>query len=291
MESATLKRGLSGPTVLQSGLVVALLAAAAIAWGVTGSRMGEMDAGPGTELGEVGWFTGIWVVMMAAMMFPSIWPMVVMFARVQARAEARGSEPAAGATAVFISGYLAVWTLAGLAAYAVFELARSADLGFLAWDEGGRYLAGGVLAAAAAYQLTPLKNVCLIKCRNPLSFLLHGWRPGRAGALRLGFEHGAWCFGCCWALMASLFALGVMSIGWMALIAAFIAVEKLLPWKALANRAIAVALLALALGVLVAPERVPGLTIPGTADADHAMESMGTHEGAHPIDRAGEMDP
>ena len=108
-------------------------------------------------------------------------------------------------------------------------------------------------------------------------FLLTAWRPGRLGALRMGVEHGAWCVGCCWALMAALFALGVMSIGWMAFIAALIAIEKLLPWKSVANRGIAVLLLVLGLAIAFAPESVPGLTVPGSAEAMQGMDggSMG----------------
>ena len=89
-------------------------------------------------------------------------------------------------------------------------------------------------STAAAYELTPLKDVCLRKCRSPLGFLLGAWRDGRAGSLRMGVRHGAWCVGCCWALMASLFALGVMSIVWMAFVAALIAAEKTLPWRRVA---------------------------------------------------------
>ena len=91
----------------------------------------------------------------------------------------------------------------------------------------------------------------------------------------MGIEHGAWCVGCCWALMAALFALGVMSLGWMALIAALIATEKLLPWKAVANRGIAVLLAVLGLAVAFAPEDVPGLTLPDSPEAAEAMEAMG----------------
>ena len=99
----------------------------------------------------------------------------------------------------------------------------------LAWDSAGRWVAGATLLAAAVYELTPLKDVCLGKCRSPLGFLLGAWRDGRAGALQMGAKHGAWCVGCCWALMASLFALGVMSIAWMAFVAALIAAEKIAP--------------------------------------------------------------
>jgi predicted metal-binding membrane protein len=280
LESARLPRPAPLPGLIQFGLIAALLIFAVIAWTVTDERMNGMDAGPGTELGVLGWFIGIWVVMMAAMMFPSIWPMVLMYARVQESRQARGRDAPAGAMSLFVAGYLLTWGTAGLVAYGLIEIGESLNLGFLAWDEAGQYVAGGVVIAAAVYQLTPFKDVCLTKCRNPLSFILHSWKPGRVGALRMGVEHGAWCVGCCWALMAALFALGVMSIGWMALIAAFIALEKLLPWKALANRGIAVALVALGLAVALAPEDVPGLVLPNSPEAAQAMEAMGMEEGS-----------
>jgi predicted metal-binding membrane protein len=275
METATLRRAPPLPALIQLGLIGLLIAAAAIAWAVTGDRMQGMDAGPGTDLGAIGWFTGVWVVMMAAMMFPSIWPMIVMYRRVQEGKRERGAEAPAGATALFVAGYLVTWTAAGLVGYGVFDAVRSLDIGFLAWDEAGRYIAAGVILIAAIYQLTPLKDVCLRKCRSPLAFVLHAWRPGRSGALRMGVEHGGWCVGCCWALMAALFALGVMSIGWMALIAAFIATEKLLPWRVVANRTVTVGLLILAIAVLAAPEDLPGLTLPDSPEATRAMDAMG----------------
>jgi hypothetical protein len=104
--------------------------------------------------------------------------------------------------------------------------------------------------------------------------VLESWRDGARGAFRMGVEHGAWCVGCCWALMAALFALGVMSVAWMALVGALIAVEKLLPWKALANRSVAVVLLVIGLGVTLAPGDVPGLTVPGSPAARRAMTQM-----------------
>ena len=123
------------------------------------------------------------------------------------------------------------WTIAGLAAYATFKLGQLLLGDELAWDAAGRWLAGAVLILAAAYELTPFKDVCLGKCRSPLAFLLGSWRSGTRGALHMGAQHGAWCVGCCWALMASLFALGVMSLAWMAFIAALIALEKTLPFR------------------------------------------------------------
>jgi predicted metal-binding membrane protein len=242
--------------------------------------MAGMDAGPGTDLGGLGFWLTAWVVMMAAMMFPSIAPMVVMYARIEEAKRQKGQPTQAGATAIFVGGYLLTWAAAGLLAYALFDIGRSLDLDFLAWDSGGPYVAGGVILAAAIYQLTPLKDVCLRHCRSPFTFLLMHWRSGRIGALRMGVEHGGWCVGCCWGLMAALFALGVMSIGWMVLIAALIALEKLLPWKALANRSVAAVLVVLALAVAFVPDQVPGLTLPDSPEAAHAMDSMGMQESA-----------
>ena len=246
------------------GLVALLFVLAGVAWWSTVDRMRGMDAGPGTDLGGFGWFLGVWLVMMAAMMFPSVSPTVALYARMS-------RERAPVAPYVFTSGYLVVWGAAGVLAYAV-STATAGLLGHsLAWDQAGRWLAGGILLAAAAYELTPLKNVCLSKCRSPLGFLLGSWRSGLSGAFRMGARHGAWCLGCCWALMASLFALGVMSLAWMTVIAALIAAEKLLPWRRTATFGTAGVLLVLGLLVLASPDTVPGLTIPGD---DGSMTEM-----------------
>ena len=278
METASVRRAPHTSEVLRLGLILGLLLLAALGWAVTDERMAGMDAGPGTDLGALGFYVTAWVVMMAAMMFPSVWPMVVMEIRLRTGKRERGEQMAAGTTTLFVAGYLLTWTVAGLFFYLVLELGRSLDLEALSWDRGGPYLAGGVILAAALYQLTPLKDVCLRKCRSPLMFLLTAWRPGRLGALRMGVEHGGWCFGCCWALMAALFALGVMSVGWMVFVAALIAAEKLLPWKALANRGIALLLVVLGLAVVIAPADVPGLTLPHSPEAAQAMEAMGMEE-------------
>jgi predicted metal-binding membrane protein len=269
MASATLHRAPPLPTRVQVGLVALLLVLAAAGWALTGDRMSGMDAGPGTDLGGLGWFIVVWVTMMAAMMLPSVAPMVVGHARLQAAGRDRG-RPAASVSVAFVAGYLVSWATAGLLGYALFQGVRSLDIGFLAWANAGPYVAGGVIFAAALYQLTVPKDACLRHCRNS-SMLLERWHPGRAGALAMGLEHGLACVGCCWALMAALFALGVMSIAWMAFIAALIAAERLLPWKAPAVRAIAVILAVLGIAVAFAPDSVPGLTIP---DSSEAMPSM-----------------
>jgi predicted metal-binding membrane protein len=248
-------------------LVVLLLGLAAMAWWSTVDRMAGMDAGPRTDLGALGWFLGVWVVMMAAMMFPSLAPTTALYARMTRR---RGwTRPL-----LFTAGYLLVWGVAGLGAYAVFRLGRSLLGGDLAWHTGGRWLTGGVLAIAATYELTPLKDVCLGKCRSPLGFLLGTWREGNRGALEMGSKHAAWCLGCCWTLMAALFALGVMSVTWMALIAALIALEKTIPWRRAATWGSAGLLIVLSIGVLATPRDVPGLVIP--SGGQHAMHSMDT---------------
>lgn len=218
-----------------------------------------MDMGTWTDPGPVGFFTVTWVVMLAAMMFPSVAPMVVAYHRIQRHRRQTGRPAPAGSTAVFVAGYLGSWTAFGLVAYALYLWAAALVPGIFAPDQGGRYVAAGVILMAALYQLTPAKNVSLMKCRQPMDFILHRMRPGYAGALRMGVEHGVWCVACCWALMAALFALGVMSVGWMALIGAFIAGEKMLPWKRLANRSVAVALAAIALGVALAPAATSGM--------------------------------
>jgi predicted metal-binding membrane protein len=279
MESAALRRVPQLSNAVQLGLIFGLILLAAVAWAVTGDRMNGMDAGPGTDLGGLGFWVTAWVVMMAAMMFPSIAPMVVMHARLEERRRDQG-ESTSGTTALFVSGYLITWAGAGLVSYAIFAAGRALDIGFLAWDRGGPYVAGAVIVVAGIYQLTPMKDACLRRCRSPLGFLLTAWKPGRLGSLQMGFEHGAWCVGCCWGLMAALFALGVMSIGWMVMVAALIAIEKLLPWKAVANRGIAVLLVVLGIGVAFFATDVPGLTLPDSPEARAAMENMGMGGGS-----------
>ncbi len=135
--------------------------------------------------------------------------------------------------------------------------------GVLDWDRAGRWVAAATLVSAAVYELTPLKDVCLGKCRSPLGALMRTWRGGVRGALSMGVRNGAWCVGCCWALMASLFALGIMSLVWMAFVSALIAGEKLLRWKRVATYGTAAILLVLGIFLAAAPHAVPGLTIPG----------------------------
>jgi predicted metal-binding membrane protein len=244
-------------------LVVVLFLFAAIGWWQTADAMAGMDNGPWTALGTFGWFLGVWVVMMAAMMFPSVSPTIALYARMS-RSRVL--------SVAFTTGYLATWAAAGVVAFLIASaIARVAD-GDLAWDNGGQTLAGVPLLVAAAYELTPLKDVCLGKGRSPLGTLLGSWRAGWGGGFRMGLGNGAWCVGCCWALMVSLFALGVMSVTWMAVVAGLIAIEKTLPWRRAATYGTTFVLVVLGVLMLVAPDVLPGLTIPGQSPSMSPMD-------------------
>ncbi len=258
-----------------------LVGAALVAWIVSLDRMRGMDAGPGTDLGGFAWFLGIWVTMMAAMMLPSAAPMVLLFERVnrQRAAQRRPFVPAW----VFVAGYLAVWTAFGLVAYATYALVAALEHGVLAWDRAGPYVAGGAVVAAGLYQLTPLKSMCLRHCRGPMHFLMHGWREGRIGALRMGAEHGAYCVGCCWGLMLALFAVGVMSIFWMAAVAGVVFAEKVIPYGDRVSRVLAVSLVALGVWIGAAPDTVPGLTDPRAEPTMMDSNEMPARPGEKPM--------
>ena len=246
-------------------LVALLFLLAGIGWWWTVGAMRGMDNGPWTALGTFGWFIGVWVVMMAAMMFPSVSPTIALYARMS-RSRLL---PAA-----FTSGYLSTWAAAGAVAFLI-ALAMTHVAQDLAWTDGGQTFAGATLLIAAAYELTPVKDVCLGKCRSPLGTLLGSWRAGWGGAFRMGLGNGAWCVGCCWALMASLFALGVMSVTWMAVIAGLIAAEKTIPWRRVATYGTTVVLVVLGVLVLFAPDALPGLTVPGQGPMP-SMSRMGS---------------
>jgi predicted metal-binding membrane protein len=225
----------------RSRTTIVLLAGAVAAWAVTVQRMRGMDAGPGTDLGGLGWYLGVWVTMTAAMMLPS----TVSAARLVAR---RSNVP----TLLFGAGYLAVWTVYGLLAYGVFRLVTSFDTGWLAWGRDGPYAAGGVIVAAGLYELAPLKRASLRRCRS----------AGRGNALSRGLAHGLDCVGCSGALMAVLLVLGAMSLFWMAVLAVAIFAEKILPSGLRIALAVALAVIALGTWVAVSPASVPGLTEP-----------------------------
>ena len=174
----------------------------------------------------------MWWAMMIAMMVPSAAPVVLLYARVLRHNRGGGTAGAAVVpTASFAAGYLAVWLLFSAAAVALqFALERAGLLDATMMWPTSRWLTGGLLMAAALYQLSPLKSACLGHCRSPVEWLARYWRSGRAGAFRMGAHHGAYCVGCCWALMLLLFAGGVMNLVWIAGLAGLVLVEKLTPW-------------------------------------------------------------
>jgi len=237
------------------GIIALLLALSGASWWWVADQMQGMDDGPWAGLGTLGWFIAVWVVMMAAMMFPSVAPTVALYSRMTKRLSPLSP-------LLFTAGYLAVWGCVGVVAFAIAEVGGAVSGDTLAWDGAGRWVAAATLILAAVYELTPLKDVCLGKCRSPLGFLLGSWRAGWLGALQMGAKNGAWCVGCCWALMASLFALGIMSLVWMAFVAALIAAEKTLPWRRVATYGTAAILLVLGVLLLVAPDAIPALTTP-----------------------------
>ena len=217
----------------QLGLVALLVAVAVVAWWSTIRSMGGMAGSPGTDLGGLAWFVGVWIVMMAAMMLPAVSPTVALYARMTRE---RGlARPLA-----FMSGYLVVWGAAGVVAYGLFAIGKRVLGPDLAWHSGGRWLAGGLLAGAALYELTPLKDACLGKCRSPFGFLresLAGRRPRRRGDM--GAKHGdVRASAACWRTDRSRsFSPSVAqyssATGW-PLVAALITVEKVLPWRRIA---------------------------------------------------------
>jgi predicted metal-binding membrane protein len=185
----------------------------------------------------------MWSVMMVAMMTPSATPMIVMFSAMnRRRAEQQGPVVRTG---LFVLGYLTAWAAySAVAAVAQWVLHGLAVLS-PAMVSTSPYLGGGLLVAAGIFQWTPLKRACLTACRSPLGFLMTEWREGRAGALIMGVRHGVYCVGCCWVLMALLFVAGVMNLLWVAAIATFVLVEKVVPAGARVGQ-VAGAVLALA---------------------------------------------
>jgi predicted metal-binding membrane protein len=192
----------------------------------------DMDRSMGEPLGLYGLLlAAMWWIMMIAMMTPSAAPMILLHARVARDAQAKGRD-ARGTlqqTGVFTAGYLLAWLGFSIAAAALQWGLEAAGLVSRMMTSMSAALSAAVLIAAGVYQWTPLKNVCLRGCRAPAQFLSRHWRPGRRGALRLGILHGAYCVGCCWALMALLFVGGIMNPVWIAALAVVVLVEKVAP--------------------------------------------------------------
>lgn len=252
---------LASPSVQRNLVVGLLLAVAASCWAWLLLVSGGTTAGDGMAMASptMGMaapaFLLMWAAMMAAMMFPTAAPMVLAFHRIQSGKRARGE--AFVSTWLFVAGYIAVWAAAGIAAYSgAFAAERiAARLGLSAANAAR--IGGGLLIMAGLYQLTPLKHVCLSKCRSPIGFIMTAWREGRSGALRMGAVHGATCLGCCWMLMAILFPLGIMNLAAMALVTLIVFAEKALAWERIAVHGTAAVLILYGALVVAAPLLLP----------------------------------
>ncbi|BCL81683.1 DUF2182 domain-containing protein [Ktedonobacteria bacterium brp13] len=236
-----------------------LLILAAASWALLIWRSATMNSqtmGMGLTMGmSAVLFIAIWVVMMIAMMFPTAAPMICMFTAVYAgkRQKSQAFVP----TWVFVSAYLLIWTLFGVVAY---PLALGAErlAGQSMWlMTNAPRIGGALLVVAGLYQLSPLKHICLAKCRTPLQFILSSWRDGYGGAFHMGFVHGTYCLGCCWFLFVILFPLGIMNITVMALLTALIFAEKSIPLGRLISKIMGIVLILYGVLVVLVPAALP----------------------------------
>ena len=201
----------------------------------------------GMDMGSWSWdgfstFLIAWAVMMAAMMFPAIAPLLLLYHGMAARQSRRRSGVP---TWVFATGYLIVWSAAGAVTWALVQIGidLGSRLGSADRETWAPIALGATLVVAGAYQFSPLKRSCLRQCQSPVGFLMVHWRSGYRGALRMGIVHGAYCLGCCWALFAVLVAAGVMSLAWMLLLTLIVFAEKVLPPRRWTPRAVGTAFL------------------------------------------------
>lgn len=217
-------------------IVAALVLLSVVAWIATVHQAGDMEMASSTMSMTMGksfslynalLYIALWGVMMVAMMFPSVVPMASLFATVT-RKKQDGASPFAPMW-LFVAGYGVLWTLTGGVAYAGDIAIQSLPHTFPGLRTYGTVIGGGTLVVAGLYQLTPLKYICLSKCRSPFGFLLTNWREGRWGAFRMGVQHGFFCLGCCWSLMTVLFVVGTMNLVWMGVLTLIIFLEKILP--------------------------------------------------------------
>ena len=238
-------------------ILIALVLLSSLAWTGTVYQAGSMGLGMITcsmtmgtpfSVGNALLYVLLWGVMMVAMMFPAIVPVVGLFSTVAGRKREQGVPFTP--TWVFVAGYLVLWTLAGGVGYTVDLAIQSLPEVFPALRTYGLVIGGLTLIAAGVYQLTPLKYLCLSQCRSPMGFLLTSWRDGALGAFRMGLHHGAYCLGCCWSLMAVLFVVGTMNLVWMGILSMVIFVEKIVPHGVEMGKATGLALIALGLAMM-----------------------------------------
>jgi predicted metal-binding membrane protein len=247
---------------LQRYIILALLIAiAAAAWTLLVRQQTGMDADMAMDIYALTMgmraplFLAVWMIMMIAMMFPTAAPMILAFHQVQAGKQGRGETFVS--SWVFVAGYMLVWGVMGIIAFA-----GAAGAEMLAGRVGlstaaAARIGGALLMIAGAYQLSPLKDLCLAKCRTPIGFILTSWRDGYWGAVRMGLEHGLFCLGCCWLLFLALFPLGIMNVAAMAVVTLLIFAEKTLPSGDRIAKVSGVALLLYGAVVLVFPQALP----------------------------------
>jgi predicted metal-binding membrane protein len=264
MTSATEAKVLDRDRAVVLATVVVL---AGLAWIYLWAEAGRMEAMPagGLMMGSPGnpgmsamqpWTVPsllltflMWSVMMVGMMLPSAAPAILLYGSLARKN--RGARSTVGSIGNFIAGYVVVWVMFSLAATFLQAAFQSGRLLTPAMASASVWLSGILFISAGIYQWLPIKNACLKRCRTPLQFFMFRWRPGAAGAFRMGMEHGTFCVGCCWALMLLLFTAGVMNLLWVALIAAFVFMEKLVPAGALVGRLTGVGLVLFGGGVIV----------------------------------------
>lgn len=233
-------------------VALALVAAAILAWAwLLKSSSGAM-AGMGPPPLSAAYVLptfAMWVIMMIAMMIPSVAPMILLHSRIN-RAETQSARTFQSLLVAL--AYLLVWTaFSAGAAFAQSLLVRAGALSGMALTLGPRTAAAVLLLGAAAYELTAAKRLCLDRCQAPMLFILSYWKPGAAGALRLGLKHGLYCLGCCWALMLLLFVGGVMNLAWVALLGIIVLGEKYAPAELHAERYVAAVLTVVAVMIAV----------------------------------------
>jgi predicted metal-binding membrane protein len=248
------KRMLAGDGLMTAGL----LGLASLGWWWSARMTHEMAMGSGMSTSKVQAsmafvaFVAAWVAMMGAMMFPAIVPVVLIFRRAAARGQV-------APTPIFVAGYLFVWSAIGVPVYFAWRALQGPVAGGAPW---AARLAGGAFLFAAAYQVSPLKSVCLRHCRNPMSFFLRQHRNLRRplGAVSAGVSHGLVCLGCCWALMAILVTLGTMQMAWMLAVAALIFFEKVTFAGERVAQLVAVPFSVLGVGLLIHPVSLGWIT-------------------------------
>ncbi len=251
----------SAAEALKSGIaseravaLAGLVAVTALAWAYLAREAALTTGGAVADAAAGIWSPGsivltfvMWTVMMAGMMLPSAAPAILLYDTIARRNAERGV--ALAGVSVFAAGYLAAWTAFGLGATLLQLALRDARLLTVGLASANAWLTGGILTLAGIYQWLPIKHACLDKCRNPLELFVTRWRPGAPGAFVMGVEHGAFCVGCCWALMLLMFAAGVMNLAVVALIAGFVFVEKILPRGETTTRVAGVGLVAAGLAL------------------------------------------